>query len=179
MDDTKKRCGLCGLWLHLKMFTPDTRTNDCRSTYCVDCQTLISDTSEVMNPLQPHLADKVFCHHCHEFKERSKFSPDKRRRSGLYTWCRQCCATYQKERRKQLMEPYRRSKTVSLPEQMIQFVHATYGQDQTPLSVVRAHEDVAERLFKWFPGFDPDKLRRTFYDLCVQEANPVIKEEQT
>lgn len=171
MSTELKRCGLCGLNLQLKFFTPDTRTTDGRSTYCVDCQYLIADPQEVMNPMQPHLADTVHCHKCGDFKPRDQFTPDKRQKSGLYQWCKTCWRSYMNDRR------HKRSKKVTVQQQMLAHIRVAYGDEATPLSIMRGgHEDVPDKLFSWFPHMDHARVRQIFYDMCVEEATP--KENQ-
>ncbi len=167
MGTTLKTCGLCGLPLQHKHFTPDSRTTDGLSTYCTDCQYLLSDNDEVMNSMQPHLAGTVHCRKCGTFKPRDQFSPNKRTRSGLYIWCKECWRTYYNNRR------YRQSNRANIEESIRAHLRLVYGEDATPLSTIRGgNTDVAEKLYSWFPRVDPARLQKIFYEMCTVEAQP-------
>lgn len=166
MSENTKTCGLCGLKLQLKFFTPDDRTSDKLSTYCVDCQDVEKDLDDPMNPMKPWLTQMVHCRRCGDFKPRDQFTPSKRTKTGCYTWCRTCWRGYQNNRN------YKRGKSPTIKEAILARIRVLYGEDATPVSVIRGNYgiDTAAFLRTWFSGYSERYLQKQFYELCLEET---------
>ena len=102
---TLKKCKCCKEALPLDAFTPDIRLKDEKCADCKHCRAWQLRRRRVAKKYQPYIilhqalpAHKQ-CTQCHRDFSLEHFSPDKRRRDGKGSTCKECWALQERKRR--------------------------------------------------------------------------------